>query len=144
VETEPISVRVARLRGCEPLFVPANGEDYYSTAMWRCVCKEDGHTPNKATAVLSTNKWEAWLQPAAWALLLSELVAWGCSVEFLPVAVGTVTNEEFVRVRVMLPAEINAEWKRLTVSRPADQVGAAVAECWVAGITARNWRESQR
>ncbi len=69
---EPISVRIARAKGCAPAYYEAGRIS--SWAVWRCNCKAVGHHPNPALAVLvGPPEHEAWLQPAAVLTLLEEM-----------------------------------------------------------------------
>ncbi len=79
---EPLSVRIARIRGCQPIYHPPITDKRYSPERphafeWRCECpggEELRHAPDWFRAVLSNAGYEAWLQPAAAFALLAEMV----------------------------------------------------------------------
>jgi len=109
--TEPISVRVARLRGCEP--VPPSE----AISWWTCRCSVC-HTGSNYSRI-------DWLQPAAWALLLSEMVEANRRPE-----IWISTNPATPKYAVG-----ESHFNGIETGR-GDTIGEAVALAWI------NWRES--
>lgn len=72
-EPTPISVRIAKAKGCAPVATTIKDPSSEMT-WWRCNCAAEGHSyPPEFTMLFIRDK-EAWLTPAASFALFSEMV----------------------------------------------------------------------
>lgn len=138
METEPISVRVARARGCEPVKL----EDHViGPDAWSCACETGGrtHGPSGDRTVLARGGNEAWLQPVAWAALLAEMVEGPFQNDEEPIDGADVAIGKHGKLGYWMAANDglnNQKASRLAYVNRAPTLGEAVALAWL------SWRES--
>lgn len=122
--TEPISVRIARLRGCEPA---------HDGVEWRCECNYDmwkeEHTPGHGRMACDMGGYEYWLAPAAAFALLSEMVNSGQVVDCYPDCEHDDCCEDHSGKPIIVTVSIDeGGW----LHSHADTLGEAIALAWIA------------
>ena len=144
--SEPISVRIARLRGCEPVFRPRlrytqDGQE--SVPQWRCECPlpPEGHHPIGWRAVLwDTEGGEAWLAPAASFALLAEMVEGPFQNDEEPIDGADVAIGKHGKLGYWFAANDglnNQKASQLAYVDRASTLGEAIALAWIAWKGAR-------
>jgi len=116
---EPISVRIARLKGCAPRYVEP-------IQIWECTCGDQSHD--------SEPNWQDYapinyLTPAASFALLAELIDEG----WQPLIFGWPAEQAYT-VRNWPPRRLTEEWCK---DYCAPTLGEAIALAWIAAREGR-------